>query len=131
MKTNQRVQTMFTRLDKSKFDLDRTGNITEEEIARVRDMVEVEVLGQRATTQKRMAWTAMIAMVVFTGLLVLPVIPDTRVAALSDLIGLFFIAQAGVVGAYMGVTAWISSNRSSRIDTYQQYSSRHHDPRDN
>jgi len=30
------------------------------------------------------------------------------VSALADLLGLFYIAQAGVVGAYMGVSAWMS-----------------------
>jgi hypothetical protein len=49
-----------------------------------------------------MAWLAMISMVSFTVLLFSPVLSDSRVQALSDLLGLFYIAQAGVVGAYMG-----------------------------
>lgn len=98
----------LTDIDKTKYDLDKSGSVTSEEIARVKDIVEVEILGKRASTQKRMAWVAMISMVGFTLLLVSPIISDSRVTALSDLIGLFFIAQAGVVGAYMGVTAWMS-----------------------
>lgn len=98
----------LTDIDKTKYDLDKSGSVTSEEIARVKDIVEVEILGKRASTQKRMAWIAMISMVGFTLLLVSPIISDSRVTALSDLIGLFYIAQAGVVGAYMGVTAWMS-----------------------
>jgi hypothetical protein len=99
---------MPTDIDKSKYDLDSTGVVTSDEITRVRDIVEVEILGQRAHTQKKMAWISMISMIIFTAFLFSPLVTDTRVSALSDLIGLFFIAQAGVVGAYMGVTAWLS-----------------------
>jgi len=55
-----------------------------------------------------MAWLAMGSMIVFSIVLFLPVISDNRVKALADLLGLFYIAQAGVVGAYMGTTAWMS-----------------------
>lgn len=101
-------QTMVQNIDKTKYDLDRTGTITSDEIDRVKDIVEVEILGQRAHTQKKMAWLAMISMLIFTAILFSPIVSDTRVTALSDLVGLFYIAQAGVVGAYMGVTAWMS-----------------------
>jgi hypothetical protein len=47
-------------------------------------------------------------MIVFTLVLFSPMISDSRVAALADLLGLFYIAQAGVVGAFMGMTAWMS-----------------------
>jgi hypothetical protein len=36
------------------------------------------------------------------------IIPDSRVKALADLLGLFYIGQASVVGAYMGFTAYMS-----------------------
>lgn len=101
---------MTTEIDRSKYDLDSTGIVTDDEIARVRLITENEVQHQRAVTQKRMAWAAMISMVIFTGLLFSPAVSDTRVAALADLLGMFFIAQAGVVGAYMGVTAWLSKH---------------------
>jgi len=45
---------------------------------------------------------------VFSMILFSPMVSESRVAALADLLGLFYIAQAGVVGAYMGTTAWMS-----------------------
>jgi hypothetical protein len=33
---------------------------------------------------------------------------DTRVEALADLLGLFYIAQTGIVAAYMGATAYMA-----------------------
>jgi Na+/H+-translocating membrane pyrophosphatase len=109
---------MTTDINKSKYDLDRSGVVTSDEIDRVKEIVEVEILGQRAHTQKKMAWISMISMVIFTLFLFSPMVSDSRVEALSDLIGLFFIAQAGVVGAYMGVTAWMSSSRRSNSGAY-------------
>ena len=50
-------------------------------------------------------------MIIFSILLYTPIISETRVNALGDILGLFYIAQAGVVGAYMGVTAWISKGK--------------------
>ena len=82
--------------------------MTDEEIAREKEMVELELREEKADAQQRMAWLAMGSMLVFTTVLFLPVVPDSRVDALADLLGLFYIAQAGVVGAYMGVSAWMS-----------------------
>ena len=50
----------------------------------------------------------MMSMIVFSILLFLPIVAESRVKVLGDILGLFYIAQAGVVGAYMGVSAWMS-----------------------
>jgi len=92
----------------AKFDLDGDGVVTDDELAREKEMMELELREEKAAAQKRMAWVAMFSMIVFSIVLFMPVIGDKRVAALADLLGLFYIAQAGVVGAYMGATAWMS-----------------------
>ena len=48
---------------------------------------------------------------VFTLAVFLPIFPDARIKALSDLFGLFYIGQAGVVGAYMGMTAYMAKGK--------------------
>jgi hypothetical protein len=50
-------------------------------------------------------------MLFFTSAVFFPIFPDTRIKALSDLFGLFYIGQAGVVGAYMGMTAYMSNKK--------------------
>jgi hypothetical protein len=92
----------------AKFDMDGDGVVTDDELAREREMIELELREEKAAAQKRMAWVAMFSMIAFSIVLFMPVIGDKRVAALADLLGLFYIAQAGVVGAYMGATAWMS-----------------------
>ena len=92
----------------NKYDINHDGTVSDEEMARNKELLELELQEEKSETQKQMAWVAMISMIVGTIFLYTPIIKETRVAALSDLLGLFYIAQAGVVGAYMGVTAWMS-----------------------
>ena len=89
-------------------DLDGDGTVSDEEIKRSQDMLEIELREEKSEAQKRMAWVAMGSMIVFSMALFTPFVSETRVSALADLLGLFYIAQAGVVGAYMGVSAWMS-----------------------
>ena len=90
------------------FDMDGDGVITDDEIARKERMLEIELREEKAESQKRMAWVAMLMMIGFTGLLFSDVVSEGRVAALADLLGLFYIAQTGVVAAYMGATAYMA-----------------------
>ena len=90
----------------NELDVDGDGVGSDQELA----LAEVRDKHEKADAQRRMAWVAMISMLVFTALVFLPIFPDTRIKALSDLFGLFYIGQAGVVGAYMGMTAYMSNN---------------------
>jgi hypothetical protein len=47
-------------------------------------------------------------MIAFTGVLFTPLVSVERVDALGDLLGLFYMGQASVVGAYMGFTAYMN-----------------------
>ena len=92
----------------AKYDLDQDCTVTDEEIERHQQLVELELREEKADSQKRMAWIAMLSMIIFSIFLMLPIMPDTRVNALSDLLGLFYIAQASIVAAYFGATAFMS-----------------------
>ena len=95
----------------SQFDKDGDGIVTDQEIAMEKEMQEIERIEEKANTQKSMAWIAMGSMLGFTVFLFLPIIPDSRVSALADLLGLFYIGQASVVGAYMGFTAYMNGKK--------------------
>ena len=90
------------------FDIDGDGKVTAEEVAMKERMLEIELREEKAESQKKMAWVAMIMMIGFTALLFSDIISETRVSALADLLGLFYIAQTGVVAAYMGATAYMA-----------------------
>ena len=90
-----------------KLDLNLNGVVDDNEIAASEALDRHE----KADAQKRMAWIAMTSMIGFTIAVFLPIFPDSRIKALADLFGLFYIGQAGVVGAYMGMTAYMSTKR--------------------
>jgi len=88
-------------------DLNEDGIVDDSELA----VTEALERHEKADAQRRMAWVAMISMLVFTVAVFLPIFPDSRIKALADLFGLFYIGQAGVVGAYMGMTAYMSAKK--------------------
>ena len=79
-----------------------------EEVAMKERMLEIELREEKAESQKKMAWVAMLMMIGFTALLFSNIISESRVSALAELLGLFYIAQTGVVAAYMGATAYMA-----------------------
>ena len=91
--------------------MDGDGIVSDEELAKVKAIHEAESAEEKADAQRRMAWVSIIAMLVFSAFLFLPIFPDSRIKALADLFGLFYIGMAGVVGAYMGMTAYMSAKR--------------------
>ena len=103
----------------NRYDTDYDGTVDDDEIDNAQEMLELELREEKADAHRRMAWMAMISMIVFTVALFLPVVSESRVSALADLLGLFYIAQAGVVGAYMGVTAWMSKGSSASVGRFQ------------
>jgi hypothetical protein len=89
-------------------DTDSDGRVSKEDLEKSNDLLELELREEKADAHRRMAWVAIISMIVFTAVLFSPMVSESRVAALADLLGLFYIAQASIVGAFMGVTAWMS-----------------------
>ncbi len=92
----------------NKYDLDGDGEISDDDLTDMEKIEEIERDNRKQAAQRRMAWVSIWSMIVFTIVLFSPLISDARVNALADLLGLFYIAQAGVVGAFMGVSAWMS-----------------------
>ena len=90
-------------------DLDGDGVVSDKELEVVTKMHEAEAAEEKADAQRRMAWISMAAMIIFTVIVMIPgIIPETRLKLLSDLSAMFYIGMAGVVGAYMGMTAYLS-----------------------
>ena len=92
----------------NKYDVNRDGEVSDDELADMEKIEEIERDNRKQAAQRRMAWVAIWSMIIFTIVLFSPLVSDARVNALADLLGLFYIAQAGVVGAFMGVSAWMS-----------------------
>jgi len=93
----------------NEYDEDGDGIVTDEELSHVKEIKETETALRKQLAQLRMARYTLISMGVFT--LAMFFIPLDRVQALSDISNLFYISGAGIVGAYMGTTAWMNKKR--------------------
>ena len=91
-----------------KYDMDGDGIVTDEELEHAKEILETERDLRKSLAQLRMARFTLIGMGVFTAAMFTPWISIERIEALSEISNLFYISGAGIVGAYMGTTAWMS-----------------------
>lgn len=88
------------------YDLDGDGIVTDEELENAKMIKETETQLRKQLAQLRMARATLIAMGAFT--LAMFLVDVERVKALADISNLFYLSGAGIVGAYMGTTAWMN-----------------------
>ena len=83
----------------AEYDEDGDGVVSDEELSHVKAIKETETALRKNLAQLR-------AMGAFTAAMFF--VPLERVEALADISNLFYISGAGIVGAYMGTTAWMA-----------------------
>ena len=83
-------------------DANQDGIVSDAEIDNWQQSEEVKRLNRKQMHQRNMAWVSLGSMLVFTIIMFTPLIPDSRIKLLTDLSNLFYLAQAGIVGAFMG-----------------------------
>ena len=82
--------------------------MSDEELARNQELVEIELREEKADSQRRMAWVSLSSMVVYSILPLLPFIPESRLSTLASLSDMLFLSQASIVGLYFGATAYMA-----------------------
>ena len=90
----------------NEYDLDGDGVVSDEEIENAKAITETETQLRKQLAQLRMARYTLIAMGAFT--LAMFIVDVEHVKALADISNLFYLSGAGIVGAYMGTTAWMN-----------------------
>ena len=90
------------------YDEDGDGIVSDAELAHVTEIKKLEHDLRKQRAQRRMATASLVAMGIFTFALFL--VDIERVKALSDVSNLFYISGAGIVGAYMGASAFMNRN---------------------
>jgi hypothetical protein len=80
------------------YDLDGDNEITNEELQQAKEIKETETKLRKNLAQLRMARYTLI------------IVPIERVEALADISNLFYISGAGIVGTYMGTSAYMAKN---------------------
>jgi len=88
-----------------KYDIDNDGVVTDEELERATQMIELDLREEKQDSQRRIAWVAMSSMVLYS---LLPFVPEERLSTLSSLSDMLFLSQASIIGLYFGATAYMS-----------------------
>ena len=91
-----------------KYDTDGDGIVSDDEFAHMSEIKKLEHDLRKQRAQRRMATASLVAMGLFTGAMFF--VDIERVKALSDISNLFYISGAGIVGAYMGASAFMTRN---------------------
>ena len=90
----------------NKYDINNDGVVTDEELAIATSIKETEQLLRKQLAQLRIARATLIVMGLFT--VAMFFVDIERLKALADISNLFYISGAGIVGAYMGASAFMS-----------------------
>ena len=90
------------------FDLDHDGVVTDEELQRSQTMLELELREEKAESQKLMAWVAVISMIIYAMLPLMPFVSESRLSTIAALSDMLFLSQASIVGLYFGTTAYMN-----------------------
>ena len=90
----------------NEYDTDGDGIVSDDELAHVTEIKKLEHDLRKQRAQRRMATASLVAMGLFTGAMFF--VDIERVKALSDISNLFYISGAGIVGAYMGASAFMN-----------------------
>lgn len=91
-----------------RYDLDKNGEVSAEEIDKVHRVKKFENNDLRADAQRKMTWIALGGMMVYPIVMILCSYSGLEIASenLTEMAPTFFISTAGVVAAFFGVEAW-------------------------
>lgn len=90
-------------------NLDRNGdgavNNTDEKL------IELENSDRKQDIQRKLAVAAFISMVALMGYVLLGNVASERIEAMSNLIEMFYISMAGIIAAFFGADAFITTRK--------------------
>jgi len=90
----------------AQYDADGDGTVTDQELSRAGEMIELELREEKAEAQKRMAWVAIIAMCAYP--LISLIIPESKLETWGSMSDMIFLSQASIVGMYFGAQAYMA-----------------------
>jgi cytochrome bd-type quinol oxidase subunit 2 len=79
-----------------KIDLDGDGVVSKK---------EEEIYERKAKNRRRMAWLSLVALIA-SGFSLMFLVPENRLAQLNGILELYWLSLGGIVGAYVGMSAW-------------------------
>jgi hypothetical protein len=95
-------------VETSEYDLNKDGDVTDNELLKSDELLELELREEKAQTQKFISYIALTSIIIVTAVLMSPIVSDSRVESLGNLLSMFYLAQASIIGFYFGATAYMS-----------------------
>ena len=92
----------------AEYDADGDGTVSDDELAKHQEMLQLELQENKAQSQRQMAWVAVVSMCVFALLPLAPFVPVDRLSTLASISDMLFLSQASIVGLYLGATAYMA-----------------------
>jgi len=103
-------KTLQTKSQYNKYDVNGDGELSDSELNDAVKIEEVERENRKQKHQRMMAWYALVGMISYPASIMFCEYVGLNKSAelLADLAPTYFIAAAGIAGAFMGVSAWMS-----------------------
>lgn len=89
-------------------DITGDGNVSDEELA---------IFKSKQKAQRNLAIGTFIVMVATLALLLSPVVDETRISTLSEVLSMFYVGGFSLLGAFMGFSAWMGKSNTAARST--------------
>tara|TARA_Y200000002_G_C22094946_1_gene420243 strand:+ start:121 stop:450 length:330 start_codon:yes stop_codon:yes gene_type:complete len=96
------------------YDLDKDGEISDEELARSEHMIRLENNDLMQDQQRLICWVSSISSIILIALIMSPAISDTKAQMAIPLVSTYVIANLGIVSVFMGATAFTRSKENGK-----------------
>ena len=84
---------------KNDMDLNQDGKV---------DEFEQAIYERKAVNRRKMAWVSLAAMIGTALVLMSPLVPESRLEKLENLLDFYWIALGTITGAYVGISTWMT-----------------------
>lgn len=102
-------------------DINGNGKVDKEDIELAQTIKDIEKEQNKTHHQSRLAWCSMISMIIVTILLFVPFVSEARLTALRDILELYYVTQASIIGIFMGVNAYMSRQGRNTSTDYTSF----------
>ena len=106
---------------KRKYDLDGDGVISDSDMDKKQRILQIENNDRKEDAQRRMAWVALIGMVMYPFVTMFMSALGLDASILASMADLYFISVAGILAAFYGKEAYMSKHNGSSVNTNQGY----------
>ncbi len=94
-------------------DVNANGKLDSEDIELTKVIRDIEKNQYKTLNQSILAWVAMVGISIVTILLFTPFVTDARIKSIEEIINLYYVTQASIIGIYMGVNAYMTKQKEN------------------